>query len=108
MKIDFIDVRSAYFYAEAARNIYIYIELPEEDSEAGQVGKLKKSMHGTRDAVQNWENEYSGFMKEIGFKQGRRTPCAFRHDERNIIVVVHGDDFTVLGQAGDLDCSGDE
>ena len=34
MKLDFIDVRRAYFYAEAARNIYI--EIPAEDYEEGR------------------------------------------------------------------------
>ena len=101
MKLDFIDVRRAYFYAEAARNIYI--DLPEEDYEEGKVGKLRKSMYGTRDAAQNWEMEYSGFMKEIGFRQGKSTPCVFRHEARNLRVVVHGDDFTVLGHTSDLD-----
>ena len=31
MKLDFIDVRRAYFYAEVSRDIYI--ELPKEDYE---------------------------------------------------------------------------
>ena len=40
MKLDFIDVRRAYFYAEAAR--YIYIELPKEDHEEGKGRKVEK------------------------------------------------------------------
>ena len=40
MKLDFIDVRRAYFYAEAARNIYI--ELPEEDYDKGKVGTTEE------------------------------------------------------------------
>ena len=53
MKMDFIDVRRAYFHAEALRDVYI--ELPEEDSEEGMCGKLLKSLYGTRDAAQNWD-----------------------------------------------------
>ena len=49
MKLDFIDVRRAYFHADAIRDIYI--ELPPEFAEEGMCGKLMKSMYGTRDAA---------------------------------------------------------
>jgi hypothetical protein len=57
MKLDFIDVRRAYFHADARRKVFV--ELPDEDWEEGMCGKLEKSMYGTRDASQNWEEEYS-------------------------------------------------
>ena len=40
---------------------------------------------------------------EIGFKRGVSTPCVFYHKERNLRVVVHGDDFTVLGHSEQMD-----
>ena len=101
MKIDFIDVRRAYFHAKACREVYV--SLPPEDWEEGKCGKLQKAMYGTRDAAQNWEYAYVEAMEEIGFKRGMATPCAFYMAERNLRVVVHGDDFTVLGQEADLD-----
>ena len=39
----------------------------------------------------------------MGFVQGTSTPCVFRHHERDIIVTVHGDDFTSVGPKDDLD-----
>jgi hypothetical protein len=68
MKIDFVDVRRAYFHAAARRDLYV--ELPEEDREEGMCGKLNKAMYGTRDAAQNWEYEYVEFLEGIGFKRG--------------------------------------
>ena len=35
--------------------------------------------------------------------RGRATPCAFFMKDKNVRVVVHGDDFTVLGHEEDLD-----
>ena len=29
--------------------------------------------------------------------------CVFRHKDRRIMVVIHGDDFTALGYEKDLD-----
>ena len=52
-KLDFIDVKRAYFYAPAKRDVYV--KLPPEDFEEGMCGKLVKSMYGTRDAALNWE-----------------------------------------------------
>merc|ERR1712015_131224 len=51
MKLDFIDVRRAYFHAKARRELYV--ALPAEDREEGKCGKLLKAMYGTRDAAQN-------------------------------------------------------
>ena len=54
-----MDVNRAYFYAKAVRPTYT--KLPAEDprsGEAGVVGKLMMSMHGTRDATQNLADEY--------------------------------------------------
>ena len=77
MLLDFIDVRRAYFYADSKRTVYV--DLPPEDQEEGMCGKLVKSMYGTRDAAQNWELEYSTFMKDLGFSRGRASPCVFHH-----------------------------
>ena len=54
-KLDFIDVRRAYFHAKARRPVYV--QLPEEDKEEGQCGRLNKALYGTRDAAQSWEHE---------------------------------------------------
>ena len=37
------------------------------------------------------------FMESIGFKRGKSTPCVFWHEERQLRAVIHGDDFTLLG-----------
>ena len=101
MNIDFIDVRRAYFHARARREVYV--QLPEEDYSEGQCGRLLKAMCGTRDAAQNWEFEYREWLESIGFARGKATPCAFHHKARDIRLVVHGDDFTVLAAEEDLD-----
>ena len=42
-------------------------------------------------------------MESVGFCKGKSTPCLFYHEQRNIRVVVYGDDFTVLGNTEQLD-----
>ena len=99
-KIDFIDIRRAYFHSKARRRVFV--QLPEEDAQEGMCGMLLKAMYGTRDAAQNWEYEYAEFMQSIGFKRGIANPCVFFNPSREIRVVVHGDDFTVLAAEDNL------
>ena len=57
MKLEFIDIRRAYYQAQARRDLYI--QLPPEDRTPGMCGKLNKALQGTIDAAQCWEYEYT-------------------------------------------------
>ena len=75
----------------------VYVQLPEQDAGPGMCGRLLKSMYGTRGAAQSWESHYGNiFTEELGFKQGVASVCCFYHEDRDIRVAVHGDDFTAL------------
>lgn len=98
-----IDVSRAYFYAESIRPVFI--ELPKEDrtpTDEGLVGRLNLSLYGTRDAAQNWAVEYTRTLQAAGFIVGKASPCNFRHGTKDLIVTVHGDDFTSSGSEEDL------
>ena len=66
-------------------------------------GRLEMPTYGTRDAAQNWEEEHAETLTGLGLKQGKYSPCVFYHPEQEIRVVVHGDDFTILGRNKALD-----
>ena len=93
-KIGLVDVKKAYLNADCVREVYV--RLPEESHQEGMCARLKKSLYGTRDAAQNWEAEYTKTLASLGFRVGQACPCAFWHEGRDIRVVVHGDDFTIL------------
>ncbi len=67
MCLDFGDVVRAYCHARALRKVYV--DLSAEDFEEGKCGLLKKTMYGTRDAVQNWEVARTEMMVDAGFRQ---------------------------------------
>ena len=103
-KMLYADVSRAYFYAPAARPVYV--EIPEEDREPGDeemCGRLRVSMYGTRDAALNWANEYGDTLKEAGYKQGIINPCLFYHAEKDVTILVHGDDFVAVGHESHLE-----
>ena len=98
-----VDVRRAYFYAKVSRSVYI--EIPAEDwqpGDEGKVARLNLSLYGTRDAAQNWAAEYTSYLQSLGFLAGKGTPCNFRHTTRELYLSVHGDDFTITGPEEDL------
>ena len=72
MKIDFIDVRRAYYHVIASREVYI--ALPPGNEEEGMCGLLGKSLQGARDAAQNWEAAYSKLLLTQGFTEGKSSP----------------------------------
>ena len=98
-----IDVKRAYFYAPATRPLYI--EIPPEDKQPGDVGmvaKLNLSLYGTRDAAMNWSATFTAVLTKLGFTKGKCSPCNFEHRVREMVMTVHGDDFTVSGTDADL------
>ena len=88
------DVSRAFFHARTRRDVDV--QIAEEDKQPGdehRCGKLNYSMYGTRDAAQNWANEYAEMLMSIGFVQGSASPCVFYHKERQVRTFVHGDDY---------------
>ena len=46
----------------------IYIELPPEEAEPRMVGKLEKSLYGTRDAALNCADAYTKVLLAMGYE----------------------------------------
>ena len=108
LRLAAIDVKRAYFYAPAQREVHI--EIPAEDREPGdehRVGRLNLSLYATRDAAQNWADAYTALLKPLGLKQGRASPCNSHYPIRGVNLTVHGDDFLVLGSQGAMHWFGD-
>ena len=81
------------------------MEIPMEDWQPGdeaRVAKLNLSFHGTRDAAQNWTEEYTKQITKLGFATVVATPCNFVHEARELYITVHGDHFTVVGPQASL------
>ena len=102
LKLSFVDVRKAYFNGIFKRKVYLM--LPKElGLDSSTVGFLIRCAYGTRDAGAIWEETYAEALMAIGFIRGAASPCCFFHKERDISIVVHGDDLTGLGEGADLD-----
>ena len=48
-----------------------------QPGDANRVAKLKLSLYGTGDAAQNWTEECTQRLLELGYVAGLATPCNF-------------------------------
>ena len=101
-KMLLIDVKKAHLNPECKEEVYV--ELPDE-AEAGpnQIGKLRHWLYGFRPAAAAWENHYAEKLQGAGFTRGMASPVSFYHEQKDVSLVVHGDDFTFAGEDGGLD-----
>ena len=98
-----LDVKRAFLYGVARRKIFI--KLPAEDprSASGKwVGRLLRSMYGTRDAPMIWQAEVRAAMIDLGFRPSSTQPCVYFHDARQMEVITHVDDFFITGTDDNL------
>ena len=67
------------------------------------VATQARCVSGTRDAGMIWEQCYRDALERVGFMSGVLNPCLFKNADRDLSVVVHGDEFTAMGTDTDLD-----
>ena len=95
-KLMLIDAKKAHLNPRCKEDVYI--ELPAEvGAEAGQCGKLNFWLYGFRKAASAWEDFYAEVMEMAGFQRGVGCAVIFRHEEKGLVGVVHGDDFVFAG-----------
>lgn len=82
----------------------VYVELPEEVGvQSDECGKLIHWLYRCRPAARAWEEHSSALLESHGFVRLKSVPVAFAHEEKDLLGVVHGDDFMLVGIDEDLD-----
>ena len=66
MKLDFVDICKSFFHADAGRERFMTRKSVSYRRKVWN-GKLQKSLHGTRDAVQDRMDAYIKVMEDMGF-----------------------------------------
>ena len=97
-----MDVSRAFFYAPVEK--LTYVELPDEEGldKSKYCGRWNFSQYGTREAPGNRQGTYTKHLIDIGFVKGRASTCVFWHPQRDIEVLVHGDDYVAEVDKNDL------
>eukprot|EP00973_Karenia_brevis_P061600 8566220-Karenia_brevis.AAC.1 len=97
----FIDVKNPHLSPKCEEDVYL--ELPPEcHCPKGYCGELNYWMYGMRGVASAWERHYIGKFESIGVKRGVSCGVVFYQGERDISLVVHGDDLTFCGTDRDF------
>ena len=64
----------------------------------GVCGKLRKTVYGSLDAAQRWEEHDAQDLVAGGCTRGVASPCHFFHKDLETYILVHGDDFFIVGR----------
>ena len=99
-KVLVIDARKAHLHATTVREIYV--DLLGELKQPTSCARLLRCLYGTRDAAARWEAFLVEELRKMGFIRGRANASGYRHRTRDLRAVVHGDDFTFVGNDRDL------
>ena len=101
----FNDMSCSSMHARASTDICV--ELCEEDkTEKGdehRCGQLMQSKCGTGAIAHDWQAELTRTLKDLGFKQGRASPCVLCHRQKDIKTMVHRDDFVSSRERSELE-----
>ena len=73
--------------------------MPGED---GGVGKLLRTLYGTRDAANQWDACFKERIATLGYDVGMSSPCFYCHRDRLSIGWRHGDDLIFIGEEGHM------
>lgn len=97
-----LDIKRAFLHGRAKRELYV--ELPREDPRwrPNLCARLNRSMYGTRDAPQIWQEEVRNKMQSIGFVSSKVSPCVYFHKQKGIWSLAHVDDFIAVGAKSQL------
>lgn len=60
-------------------------------------------MYGTRPVAQHWLAAVAGVLGSLGFVSGKASPTIWRHESKDLWVLVHGDDILAIGEVADLE-----
>ena len=89
----FIDVKKAHLNQRCEQDVCSQLAA-EVNAKPGRCGNLVFWLYGFRPAAQAWENMYAKRFEVVGFVRGLGTSVAFHEGVRDLVCVVHGDDFT--------------
>jgi hypothetical protein len=88
LKIEQINVKTAFLYSEIDANIYI--KQPEgfcSKKRPEQVCKLKKALYGLKQALYVWYNTLTNYLNTLGFTLFTADNCIFYDGKKTYITV---------------------
>ena len=98
-RVMLLDVTAAFLYCSNERPLFM--EIPKEDPASEDprlIARLVRSLYGTLDASQLWAKHVCGTLRELGYQETKGGPGVFWNPSTGVELVLHVDDFLVVGE----------
>lgn len=78
-------------------NIDLFMEMPKGFERDGHIILLRKGLYGLKQAAALWYDDVKATLASLGLFPTISDVCLYANQSRDLFVVVHVDDFQILG-----------
>ena len=97
LKIEQMDVKTAFLYGDIDTKIYIeQFKGMRAIKKSHKVCKLNKALYGLKQSPRVWYFTLTAYLKSLGFEPLTADNCIF-HDNKGTYIAVFVDDFFIVG-----------
>lgn len=91
-----MDVLTAFLNPELEEDEFV--KLPSDYHFNGEVCKLRKAIHGLKQASRAWNKQLDSVIKKFGFVQSNHDPCLYYKRGENVLLIIaaYVDDLLIL------------
>lgn len=93
MQLCQFDVRTAFLYGELKENVYMSQPVGFDDG-SGRICKLVKSLYGLKQASRCWNECFTAFIEDFGFRACESDSCIFIRERggKRMLLAIYVDD----------------
>lgn len=105
LRIDHMDVMTAYLNGEVEEDIYVVPPEGFETNEENKVWKLKKAVYGLKQSGRCWNIKLNEVLINIGLTQCKSDPCIYTLNNNSaqiLIVAIYVDDLLIFSNDKNL------
>ena len=108
LQLKSIDFDSAYLNSTLDKPMYMrppagFQQVYPHGLKEGQVLRLRKGLYGLKQAGLLWYQTLRNQLKQIKLKPAVHDPCLFKHEVKQLYLVVYVDDCVLVGTKTDID-----
>ena len=94
-----MDVRTTFLNGELEEEVYMMQPERLTSIDESKVCRLHKSIHGLKQASQNWNKHFDKCIKTYGFIKNGEEPCVYKWANGSIVVflMLYVDDILLIG-----------
>ena len=78
-----LDVQTTFLNADVEEEVFVKMAPGYEQRVRSSIIKLKKSLYGLRESLNDWFNTIDHHLGEIGFRSLKLDPCVYDYGDEN-------------------------